>query len=112
MTEFSNSLAYTSRYNSIDVTKKNIYAEIEDYDNNKDKMVSHILNEDILESYENEFENFIRSDEIYNSLNKLIFHEKGKDSNRFCGYCLSKKVFYFLIYSQIGLIIVDSVKVA
>lgn len=100
MIEFSNSIAYASRYNSIDVTKKNIYAEIEDLNENKDRGgVSQFLNEDILESFENELENFIRNHEVYQQLDKLQFHEKGKDNNRFCGFCLMKKVNYILTYT-------------
>ncbi len=92
LAEFSSSIGYVSRYNSIDVTKKNILQDNEEIDNKEKHAISLSLSEDILESFENELENFIKANDIYEKFNNLIFYDKSKENNRFCGFCLVKKV--------------------
>lgn len=94
MIDISHSMTYISKYNSIDVTKKSIFAEIEDFQDARDKQtISQTFNEDVLDSFESELENFIKSHPFYEMLNNLPFMEKGKDKySRFCGFCLTKKV--------------------
>jgi hypothetical protein len=95
MSDFSNCITYTSKYNSIDVTKKNIDNEENEF---KEKQgVSLTFNEDFLESFENELDNFIKENSHYDNLFKLPFYDKGKESSRFCGFCLVKKVKLFFI---------------
>jgi hypothetical protein len=94
--EVSNSFAGISKYNSIDVTKKNIHSELEDVNDGKEKeCIPQTLHEDIIESFELELENFVKINEFYSVIDKLQFLEKGKDNNRFCGFCLIKKVITF-----------------
>jgi len=125
LTDFSNSISasalYVSRYYSIDVTKKKgVTAGISENDEieNKEKQavsalsaVSLSFQEDIIESYEIDLDNFIRSNQLYTNLNNLIFYEKSKDASRFCGFCLVKKVNYIDNFnSQIVLITVDNAR--
>lgn len=96
-----------SKYNSIDVTKKNIFAEFEDLTdtlnlkdpnrdiNNKDNFNKTLLvSEDLVENYEFELENFIKNNPKYEMINLLPSFKKDNKNYRFCAYCLHKKVLY------------------
>ena len=98
MADYANSLANVSKHNSIDVNKKNLTNETEDQVENNKQTISQTLTEDVIESYENEFENLILTDETYMEFNKLQFLTKDHETNRFCKFCLVKKVFYFIIF--------------
>lgn len=100
--DFSNSLGYTSRFNSIDVTKKNLQSVIEDEKSNinereriENKQVERLTQsfcEDVLDSFEDEFEISIKNSEKHKLMNELIFHERDSKNQRFCGFCVVKKV--------------------
>jgi len=105
--DFSNSLGYTSRFNSIDITKKNMQSIIEDDKSNlndkekiENKQVERLTQsfcEDILESFEDEFENSIKNSAKHKFMNEVVFHERHSKNQRFCGFCVIKKVKNFFI---------------
>ncbi len=80
------------KFNSIHVTK---ISEISEIDEQIRKYTSQI-NDDIIEKYENEFENFIINNDEYTRLNKINFYEKDSRSYRFCSFCLHKKVVFII----------------
>lgn len=85
---------YNSRYNSIDVTKKSMISEL---DEEQEKKNSNIMQEDVVELYEQEYEAFIEKSEELKKLNNIAFFQKDNKSYRFCGFCLNKKVIVNLI---------------
>jgi len=113
--DFSNSLGYTSRYNSIDITKKNLQSVIEEgISNLNDREKLEIKNverftqsfcEDVLESFEEYFENMIKNSEIHESMNSIPFYQKDSKSQRFCGFCVIKKVYIKIFHFFINLLI-------
>jgi hypothetical protein len=83
-----------SGYSSIEVTtRRGIYYEIQNMNNmNNEKAFVNSIDEDSVNSFENEYENFIKSNFDYNKMNNLTFYERSEEGTRFCGHCLIKKV--------------------
>jgi hypothetical protein len=91
-----NSISVSIKYHSIDVNlKKNTASEIEEEMKEKERQNSHLINDDAVESFEAEFEKFIKENELYDNLMKLEF----VNDHNFCRFCLTKKVIYIIVYN-------------
>jgi hypothetical protein len=105
MAEFSINYHYLSRYQSIDMTKKSIISDIDnnnDNYNNDDLLVSRKektelfqYNEDIVEMFEEQYNNYIENNKMLKEYNKIQFFLRDYNNKRFCAFCLHKKVLKF-----------------
>jgi hypothetical protein len=95
ITSMNETSVSTSKYNSIDVTKRNLCTDEEE---GKTEKVSHTFNEDILDTYETQLNKFLIANREYEMVKDLKFYEneeivkRNKIYRRICGYCLVKKV--------------------